>query len=502
MARAILRRRRSAWSIRTRLVAALLAVAVIGFVTFGVISTIVLERLQEARIDAQLDVIAHDIGGSAPPPSSLPEQDQAPSEFRLLYFDSEGRLLTRLGAPVGASTYPQLPDMSVDAVRERGDNAFTVGDERSDIRWRVRTFVTPTGTADDSHETAAVAISMETADSTIAWLRWTELIVGTVLLVGMTLVAAVLARIGLRPLADIEQAATSISAGQVTYRVSVDGPSEVAHLGEAFNSMLDRLAEAMDQLADSEQRMRTFVADASHDLRTPLTAIRGYAELYRYGVPDGATRDEIMGQIEIAASRMSQLVDDLVELAQYDDQPPLTVADVDVARLVREVVDEARLSVMGRDLTIDGADSPVIVRGDETALRRVCSNLITNALVHTNGAVRVVITDTETPPEFIGIPVLASAGADVCSDPNVSIYVCDTGPGVPPDKAQHVFERFYQADVSRERGAGSGLGLAIVAAVLEVHGGRVELLDTRRGATFRVLLPAIDSQLPASPDTH
>jgi two-component system OmpR family sensor kinase len=473
------------------LVAALMVVTVVGFVIFGAISTLVLERLQEVRLDGQLDVIATDISGtSQPPPKSLPEADQAPSEFRLMYFDGDGRPMIRLGAPVGKSTYPHLPDMNTEAVRTRGPKPFTAPDEKSDVRWRVRTFVRTGAAAENSSETAAVAISMETVDGTVAWLRSIELIAGAILLLVMTMVAIVVVRIGLRPLTSIEIAATSIADGDLERRVSVDGHTEVTRLGEAFNTMLDRLADVMQQLAGSEQRMRTFIADASHDLRTPLTAIRGYAELYRHGPGDEATRREIVARIETAAQRMGRLVDDLVELAEYDERPALRTVDVDIAQLVRDTADEARSGAPTRDVTVTGAETPVIVRGDDRALRRVFGNLIGNALVHTNGSVRIVIAEPHrSPDERAALPARAVAGAAGSAEDGVNVYVIDDGPGIPPEKSAHVFERFYQADESRERGVGSGLGLSIVAAILTAHRGRVELLDTDRGATFRVTLP-------------
>ncbi|KSU54912.1 hypothetical protein AS181_20665 [Gordonia sp. SGD-V-85] len=478
------------WSLSARLVIALMAVAATGFVIFGVINTLVLQRLQDDRLDGQLEVIANDISGSEqPPPSPLPDVDQAPSEFRLMYFDTHGRPVSRLGAPVGRSTYPRLPDMSVDTVRARGPGTFTVGDEQSDVQWRVRTFVRAASTAAGPPETGAVAISLETVDDTVGRLRSIELIVGAALLSGMTLIAALVVRIGLRPLKGIELAATSIADGDLERRVSVAEHTEIARLGSAFNTMLDRLAEVMSRLAGSEQRMRTFIADASHDLRTPLTAIRGYAELYRHGAPDDSTRNEIVAHIEAAAVRMSKLVDDLIELAEYDERPALSVRDVDVGQVVRDAVEEAGFAAPARHLTIEGAETPLVIRGDEVAMRRVFSNLIGNALVHTDDAVNVVVVESEQADGFLDTPVRAHAGAEDSGGGSVTVYVCDNGPGIPVEKSSHVFERFYRADESRERAAGSGLGLSIVTAILAAHGGYIELLDTDRGSTFRVVLP-------------
>jgi two-component system OmpR family sensor kinase len=220
--------------------------------------------------------------------------------------------------------------------------------------------------------------------------------------------------------------------------------------------------------------MRRFVADASHELRTPLTSIRGFAELYRQGAvqsPEDVAR--ILRRVEDEAARMGLLVDDLLLLARLDQQRPLEQRPVDLLALATDAVQDARAVDPGRPVAVQVVGSPPgPVTGDEARLRQVVGNLVTNALNH-------------TPP---GTPVLVSVGGE----PGWAVLaVTDRGPGLAPEDADRVFERFYRADASRTRAAGgTGLGLSIVAALVAAHGGRVDVESAPgRGATFRVRLP-------------
>jgi two-component system OmpR family sensor kinase len=221
--------------------------------------------------------------------------------------------------------------------------------------------------------------------------------------------------------------------------------------------------------------MRRFITDASHELRTPLTTIRGFAELYR----QGAARDVAMllNRIESEASRMGLLVDDLLLLARLDQGRPLETAPLAFDRLVDDSVRDAR--AVEPDRPIDVTVEPVTVIGDDHRLRQVVGNLLANARLH-------------TPP---GTPVHVSLRA---SGDRARLEVADEGPGLAPDVAGRIFERFYRGDPARTRASGgSGLGLSIVAAVAEAHGGRVSV-DTApgRGARFIVELPTARPGLP------
>ena len=223
--------------------------------------------------------------------------------------------------------------------------------------------------------------------------------------------------------------------------------------------------------------MRRFVADASHELRTPLTSIRGFAELYRQGaVAEPSEVARAMRRVEQEAARMGLLVEDLLLLARLDQQRPLVQEPVDLLGIAADVAQDARAVQPHRVITLTAGHSaaPPVVIGDDARLRQVVSNLVTNALVHTPASAAVAI--------WVGV-----------EGDSVLLRVTDTGPGMPPEEAARVFERFYRADASRTRASaagGSGLGLSIVAALVAAHRGSVTVNSrVGVGTNFAVHLP-------------
>ncbi|SDN95112.1 cell wall metabolism sensor histidine kinase WalK [Geodermatophilus sp. DSM 45219] len=324
----------------------------------------------------------------------------------------------------------------------------------------------------------------------------TQVVVGLIVLTVLGAAAYLLVRNSLRPLTEVERTARAIAAGDLSQRVPTgDERTEVGRLSLALNGMLARIEwsfraqqESEEQARASETRMRRFVADASHELRTPLTSIRGFAELYRQGAvgsPEETAR--LMQRIESEGARMGVLVEDLLQLARLDQQRPLTITPVDLAEVAGDAVHDARAVQPDRpiSLQLDPSLSELpVVLGDEARLRQVVGNLVTNALVHTPQTAPVTVTVSDEPAAGDGT-------ADGDDGGVVVLRVADGGPGMAPEDAARVFERFYRADRSRARTAGgTGLGLAIVSALVAAHGGTVHL-DTApgRGAAFTVRLP-------------
>jgi two-component system OmpR family sensor kinase len=337
------------------------------------------------------------------------------------------------------------------------------------------------------------------------------LLVSTIIVVALAVVGVAIVRASLRPLRDIEKTARAIAAGDLSRRVPDQDPhTEVGQLGRSLNTMLAQIETSFDARTRSEaaarrseERMRQFVADASHELRTPLTAMRGYAEYYRqrggmHDDPAGrsqpgngelghelgsqsqltrADMDRIMQRVEQESARMGVLVEDMLLLARLDQQRPLEHRPVDLLTLAADAVQDARIIAPDRDITLEvGSGAAFLILGDEVRLRQVIGNLMNNALVHTPDG---------TP---VAVRVLAGPRQPV---PSVLLEVADQGPGLRPDQAEHVFERFYRADQARTRKAGgTGLGLAIVAALVAAHDGTVALMTAPdQGATFRITLP-------------
>jgi len=249
--------------------------------------------------------------------------------------------------------------------------------------------------------------------------------------------------------------------------VSDDG-TEVGQLAESMNTLLAAVETQFAARLENEHRMRQFLADASHELRTPLTSIRGYAELAR--IQGGASDD--LARIESEGTRMSRLVDDLLVLARSDqeDAPPERHL-IDVGEVLDEVVTSARATFPERAISLSAGPSLAVI-GDQDQILRVVRNLVTNAANHTR---------SDGPISVYG----GEEGEDVV------VRIVDAGPGLPPEEAVHVFERFWRADRARSRArGGSGLGMAIVASLVRAHGGTVRFdSSVERGSTVTVRLP-------------
>lgn len=285
------------------------------------------------------------------------------------------------------------------------------------------------------------------------------------------LLAALITRSVARPLQQMASAAKAIAEGNYEQRVRPEGPDEVQRVAESFNTMTGRVNA-------TQQAQRDFVANVSHDLKTPITAISGWSQALIDGA--AATEEEqrrAATTIHEEASRMLRQVDALLELARLESgQLKLAQQPVDLgATLVtvhRAYQPQAQLQEVDLALQLEPA-APVL--GDPDRLIQLFANLVDNALAHTPAGGQVVLQ----------LQPVAEM---------VQATISDTGPGIPADELQRVFERFYQVDKSRKRGTGqgSGLGLAIVAELVEAHGGTVRAESNPDGGTsFVVSLPAI-----------
>lgn len=273
-------------------------------------------------------------------------------------------------------------------------------------------------------------------------------------------------RRGLRPLEAMARDADGIAAGRTAGLVSpAEEDTEVGRLGLALNTMLASQSAAQD-------RLRRFVADASHELRTPVTAVLGYADLHHQGVLTAPElRERAMNGITSEALRMRRLVDDLLLLARLDSAPARERRQVDLAAVARDAAAAARAVDPDRPVTVLAAER-ITVHGDADQLRRVADNLLANVRAHT--APRTPARVTVRAEEPTGMAVLE---------------VADEGPGIAAEALPRLFDRFYRADPARG-GEGSGLGLAIVAAVADAHAGTVRVTAAiGEGTVVAVRLP-------------
>jgi two-component system OmpR family sensor kinase len=290
--------------------------------------------------------------------------------------------------------------------------------------------------------------------------------------------------LGVRPVRQMTETAGAIAAGDLSQRVEEATPgTEAGDLGVALNVMLGRIEAAFDERTASEGRLRQFVTDASHELRTPVATIRGYAELYRTGALDDQEQlDDAMRRTEEEAVRMGTLVDDLLHLARLDHGRPMDRVPVELRGLVEDAVADARAVEPDRAVTLDVPEA-VSVLGDRSRLHQVVANLLANARVHAPGAP-------------LSVRVFSEGASAV-------VEVRDEGPGMEPVDAARAFERFYRADAARSRHhGGSGLGLAIVDATVRAHGGTTAITSAPgEGTTVRLVLPRLPgpADSPAPP---
>jgi two-component system, OmpR family, sensor kinase len=457
-------------SLRTRLLGALALLATIGLVVAGVVTYAELRSFLLSRVDQQL-------GGSA----RVLTRDFDPRTLGNLATLAPGTYIeirrpdgSRYGSPISLTRPgdepldPKLPR----TLRPLGDQSpfasrfFDVPGAMGG-RFRVRESNLPGG------YTLVVASSLKSVSDTLDRLLLIELLVAGGVVLGLLLLGFWLVRLGLRPLNEIEATAAQIAAGDYTQRVQRDDPrSEVGRLGRALNAMLGQIERAFAERQASENRLRQFVADASHELRTPVSAVRAYAELFERGAklrPDDLER--AMTGIEREATRLSLLVDDLLLLARLDQGRPLEQTPVDLVELAHEAVDAAHAVDPERPLTLQ-TNGALVVTGDSLRLRQVIDNLLANVRAHT--------------------PPAAAASVTVGKDGGSAfLEVSDAGPGLPADGSERAFERFYRGDASRSRASGgAGLGLAIVKAIVEAHGGTAAASGRPgAGTTIRVTIP-------------
>ncbi|MBP2476578.1 signal transduction histidine kinase [Crossiella equi] len=294
----------------------------------------------------------------------------------------------------------------------------------------------------------------------------------------VALVQALVIRLSLRPLDRMTSLARSIAGGHRGGRLSPTRPStDMGRTAAAFDEMLDALEGAERQARESEERVRRFLADAAHELRTPLAGVQAAAEAVVQSSPETSFEDRERLNVLLAreARRASRLVEDLLSIAKIDEGLELRREPVDLLALSRSEAERIRL--LANNVHVVVAGSPVVVPGDSDRLAQVLANLLGNARRYSarGGVVTVQV---------------GRLGE------RAYVEVADSGPGVPPEDRDRIFDRLVRLDSSRDRGSGgAGLGLAIALGIARAHGGNLECVEPpagQPGALFRLTLPAQD----------
>ena len=465
-------------SLRNRLTIGVLVLSAIGFIGAGVGSQALLRNYLIHQVDEQLLSV---VGGTAQRLDQAgiardDEDDERPNSARaatplnrvptsisVTVLDPFGNLVGGIGGDLNSNKITDyVKGLLPGQVAAFGSKPFTVQAPGSDFR--VATTVLPS-----SLGSVIVAQSLRDFDRTTHQIGVVFLIIGGLVLLFIAFASRQVIKLSMKPLQKIEKTAEKIAAGDLSARLENFEPdTEVGRLSTSLNAMLSRIEESFAARAESEDKLRRFVADASHELRTPHTSIRGFAELHRQGAgPDGEKTKELSGRIEKESMRMGFLVEDLLMLARMDQSRELVMTDVDLSNLVTEAVSSAQAAGPDHPVTMDIAHD-VHTQGDADKIYQVVTNLLANARAHT--------------PEGTQIHVATY------SDENGSyVTVADNGPGLSPEDQQRIFERFYRVDTSRQRNSreGSGLGLSIVDEVMKAHGGTVSVAsEPGNGATF------------------
>jgi len=464
-------------SLRARLLAVVVGLLVVALVAISVLTLTVLRPVLVDQKDEQLaEVVTDDRALSELlDPRTMARGPSRPSPFYVLVTGADGSLKFQTSEEDLTGEPPDLEEVVADHL----DGEVYSATSATGTTWRVATVpgtVRPTG----EEVIVTVALPTDDVEETLRQLTTALLLLGAGVVVACAALGWVAVRRAFRPLTQVEQVATAFGAGDTSRRVQNAWPTtEVGRLGSSVNAMLDRIETTLAAREASEARMRRFVGDASHELRTPLAAVRGFAELYRMGAV-GTTADvqHTFRRIEDESTRMGGLVDDLLMLARMDEKRPMRRDPLDLLALAADAVHDARALAPDRRVILRGLDgagtaatAPTV--GDDSHLRQVVTNLLANAVRHT--------------PRATPIEVGVGRRGDWAT-----VQVVDHGPGIPPEQAALIFERFYRADASRSRstGGGSGLGLAIVDAIVAAHGGAARVVPTPGGgATFEVALP-------------
>ena len=478
----------SNWSLLNRLTLGVVLLSAMGFLASDVAAQTLMRSYLTQQMDSELLSVA---GGAFPrveragiareargnQSDNEDNEDDAPAvplqsvptSISLTLIGPAGIILGQIGGDLNSTEITSyLQSITPEQVIERANQPFTIEAPQSDFRVIAQRLPTGLGIV-------VVAQSFEDIDRTLLRLQGLFILIGLVMILFIALASRKVITVGLRPLATVEATAERIAEGDLTARLPDLKPTtEVGRLVNTLNMMLGRIEESFSARVDSESKLRRFVADASHELRTPITAIRGFAELHRQGAVTGEEKTkELIGRIESESKRMGSLVEDLLLLARLDQSRQMKSEPVNLSKLVLDAVESARAAGPNYPVNFNESDDEIYALGDNDRIHQVVANLLANARTHTPVGTKIDVSVIQ-------------------SEDGVRIRIADNGPGLSEKDQAQIFERFYRADASRVRtdGEGTGLGLSIVEAVMRAHAGEVSVeSELGKGATFTLFFP-------------
>lgn len=466
-------------TLRGQLTAGLVTLLALACLVVGITTAVALRGFLMGRLDEQLSASGGRFAASLEHEAE-PDADNRPDTRGQAEATFGARLLNR--TVTQAAVVEEATDRSLHlTLRDRRVLAeVPVDGSGHSIRLSSLGGYRVTAVHGDDQDILITGLPLHPVEETVHRLEAVEAVLFGAALVVTGIAGALWVRISLRPLQRVtaraaEVAGLPLASGEVAMPEPLpdtDPRTEVGQVGTALNHMLGRVEDALIRRQASEERLRHFAADASHELRTPVANIRGHAELaLRQHGPVPAEVRHALERIDAESQRMTRLVDDLLLLARLDAGRPLEHEPVDLTLLILNATEDARAAGPGHRWLLDLPEEPVTVTGDAHRLQQAITNLLANARTHTPPGTDVTIALTAEPA-------------------NVSVSVSDNGPGIPEDLQPEVFGRFVRADHARSRSTGStGLGLAIVHAVITAHGGTATVTSSPGHTNFRLTLP-------------
>jgi two-component system OmpR family sensor kinase len=447
-------------SLNLRLTLAAIAAVLLASLVLGIGARIIVGSQLHSSLDKSLRQRAVEVARlsvSAPAVLTAPGALESPISGRQLsveVLDSRGAIVARSLA-LGAKLLPRGPEL---AAAQGGESSFADAELAGEP---IRVYAAPIAEVSGPASGGVVLVASSTADieDTVHELGLLLLLIGAAAVLAGGLAAALLTRRSTRPLRQLSSSAAEIErTGDASRRLSAPAtPEEISDLARTLNSMLAALEQ-------SQQRERRFLADAGHEMRTPLTSLSGNIDFLAGHGAD----DELIADLQGDAARLRRLIDDLLAL-ERESAAPAPGQPVRLDETVTAIVE-------GRPNVVVNIAAPATVLGEPEALARSVENLLENAAVHGPDGGQVEIS----------LDVVGGMA---------QVSVSDEGPGFPPGQEEDAFERFWRAEEAKDR-AGSGLGLAIVKATAERHGGTV----TAGGSTVTIRLPVMpQSPLSTSP---
>ncbi|MFD5234615.1 ATP-binding protein [Streptomyces qaidamensis] len=482
------RRARRPVSLRLRLTAGLVVLLAVACAVVGVATVVSLESFLVGRVDQQLAASGGRFAASLehekhPDADNVPDtRGQAEGTFGARLLAGHATQAALVKDDTDAAVHLTLADRRALAALPPDGGGRSVHLSALDGRYRL------VAVRGDDGDVLVTGLPLRPVEDTVHRLEIVEAAVFGAAMAATAAAGAAWVRLSLRPLKRVAKTATEVThmplaTGEVAMPAPVphsDADTEVGQVATALNRMLGHIGDALARRHASEERLRHFAADASHELRTPIATVRAHTDLaLRHPGPLPKEVQHSLERIAATSQRMSGLVDDLLLLARLDAGRPFAREPVDLTRLALDTMDDARALSTRHHWLLDLPEKPVVVQGDEHLLHQVLANLLSNARLHTPPGTHVTLSLT--------------AHTD-----HTELAVSDDGPGIPEAFQADIFHRFTRADPGRSRRTGgTGLGLAIVDAVITAHHGTITLTSRSGSTTFLLRLP------PASPpDDH